>query len=1186
MDKPVQIIYASPENLYRVSGLGYDCKIVNQTYDNNGNPEYPEDEIWHHQPNTNYLVIGEYCHSVISSQISLGLRGAQFWMIAMMKRVGLQDGSNYIFTYEDDESIKAAIKKLEDPDMEKIDPRINPNIPIEIVTDADRACELLQEFIDKKPGTFFGLDYESKHFPDNHDFIITGAGIASVEKAFWIDFRFIATVARASLCDYPDPERNHHYQDEGLMKVLTKLFEFYDKHSRFTIVFNVNFELQASYRYGGKFWEFRDLNCTNIMKQYGTWCNLKWTIRYLSNVLSWDDKFEEFNSALEQDDDHILADWDEDGNIVAFHFDKLRERFTWLSLTDCQEMEKWRKICGNSYYVMPSRHLGYYCCLDAYYTLIGWIIEVESGNWNYVADPEGNHGDMGERMDKCPRMPPDARWEIMAEAGLDAYCDGKIAESIVNNGGQLVDIKFWTRARNLSYAVMVKTTVNLAVWWWKTEIEKYEGKVNNLEDYNEITRKLIDLGFDITQDPFYLAKDIFLNRYYDKDSDGCCNMDLLYEDWGQETADEMWGWVGEYSWNYEGNYATLENTSRKRTMWQEIGNIVGEKLAIPQELLDKHAATMEYQQLLRNIDWFSKSPWFDTSFEDISHEWEWTYDGRTMDLKEWYDELAGTFNTNTMQGTLFYRDVYERNFDMARYLLMRRYGFCEGLEEHYTGDVFKDCEFFYSDEAEEFMTEEDINNIQKYIWEFDTADDEDAAWYFDHLELCWDPKGTTGLLQKILDLMQSDNPMSDPKYEFWVVMIMIRLFAKYFKIKSYVHGTPWYDRNINYHRLDDYWMHDFDDYSNEPYDEYHNVIAMPIFEANKQFSGRWSSGFHTIPSHGGDIKKCTTSPEDSVFTYFDISAMEVRTIAYLSQDPGIVDLYEQKVDVYKYCARFMLGAEYWDSLDEETKGEYRGDFKVVLLAYFYLRGARSLAPELKKSVEETQAIMDSLGRTFPKAIEFRDYLRYYPFNNPEGRIMTVFKEWIVSDEEPYRMEKHGINTVIQGCSAIMLVYGFFNLQLQTWKLGWKFRSIGYVHDSSQSYFDIRHLWEMYDHYHKHVTDFLYDRFRIRFEFDIMLGTNYEEVGKLSQIDPDTIQIKGCANCINSILDRLEKNNLPYEVLDTDKLYDEDCETGWDAETGRLENWIMPWMQDFLGGNPNPYFERDQTNYKVKIKKLF
>lgn len=1139
--KELKIIYGEDAKLPKLLGLGYEVVPLSE---------------WHHEPNTNYFCVGPDCYDRIREEVPLGLRGASFQQVAMMNRVGLNDGSNYTFTWATEWDVANKIEVVKNPDFEKVN-SIVKEVPEEIITDVDRAIEVFNELNDLPLDTWYGYDYESAGFPNDCDFIVTGLGLATLEKRYFIDFRFCMTVPRPYLISYDD------HEDEGLKKLNDAHYKFLQNHSRKVIVFNTSFELIATYRYLGEFFDYRDLNVTNIMKQFGTWCNLKWTVRYLLNTNSWDDEFESFNEAFNEDpsaSELPVCEKDEEGNIISINYANIRKRFSWISLSDCVEIQKHFEVRKNSFYIMPSRWLGHYCSLDAYYTLLGWVSELP--NWNYN-DDGNNHYDQGERLDKLDRFPIEDRFNIMAEAGLDVYSDGKIAEAIVNSGGQLLDSKWWRFGLNLCDKYLLFTTTYLSMFYFKYKYEHLTDR-NDINDYSPTAQKFIEEGIDITLEGYYLSKTLLMERYYDENYDGCCNTNMIYEDWGEEVGQEIIDTIWEFC-------DTLEGASRKRKLFQEVGAVIDEHLKLSKELMAKHDATLEYYQNLNAYKSYSKLPWVGVHLDELKLEYE--FNGEMTPIDQIYESLLGDFNINTVQWELE-EAAYNSPKEFSFFLSSRLQGFdWDDLGEHYSdpSDFDYDYKFFFSDEAAALLSADSIKNFQDNYKL--GPNDETNKFNFNSLGYIKAMRDVyPDKWKEIYDAWKSGHWIED--FDFLNVDLALRIWAKYFKIKTYFTGT-FYEENTNYTKLDKFWMTDYkiDTLCSDDI----NVLAHPHFFANAQFSGRWSSNFHTIPSRS-EVKRCTTSPDDSIFTYFDISSMEVRGIGYLAQDPKLVNLFETHQDVYKFCAKFMLGEEFWNSLEPWEVKDYRTQFKTVLLAYLYWRSAGSLAPELKKTKKETQKIMDSLSKTFPEVIEFRDYLSNYPLKH-DGQLLTVFKEWIVSDEEPYRQIKHGINTVIQGATAVMLVFGFYNLMKQAWKRGWKFRSVGYVHDSSQSYFDIKHIFEMSNFYYEHVTKFLYDRFRVNMAFDIMCGCDYYDVCKLTQIDENTLQFQGTGMSLNLIIDRLKRNDIHVEIVNTEEL-------GKNLVDGHLVEDIHYPIDDFIEtGSDMAVFKRDHSSYKLVIRKI-
>jgi hypothetical protein len=82
------------------------------------------------------------------------------------------------------------------------------------------------------------------------------------------------------------------------------------------------------------------------------------------------------------------------------------------------------------------------------------------------------------------------------------------------------------------------------------------------------------------------------------------------------------------------------------------------------------------------------------------------------------------------------------------------------------------------------------------------------------------------------------------------------------------------------------------------------------YEVNTKSSKRWSSGFHTIISHG-DCKDVLCPPptwdqsgniiyggSDQLLTYFDISSAEVKAAGFASGDPDLIAKFNAGEDIY------------------------------------------------------------------------------------------------------------------------------------------------------------------------------------------------------------------------------------------------------------------------------------------------
>ena len=83
---------------------------------------------------------------------------------------------------------------------------------------------------------------------------------------------------------------------------------------------------------------------------------------------------------------------------------------------------------------------------------------------------------------------------------------------------------------------------------------------------------------------------------------------------------------------------------------------------------------------------------------------------------------------------------------------------------------------------------------------------------------------------------------------------------------------------------------------------------------------------HTIISHS-DIKRIVTAPPGYLLTYFDISSAEVRSIAYKSGDPTMINLFESGQDLYVHIGKIAFPDLDWTT--KAVKKAKRPIFKQV-----------------------------------------------------------------------------------------------------------------------------------------------------------------------------------------------------------------------------------------------------------------
>ncbi|HJS33935.1 MAG TPA: DNA polymerase, partial [Pseudoxanthomonas sp.] len=188
-------------------------------------------------------------------------------------------------------------------------------------------------------------------------------------------------------------------------------------------------------------------------------------------------------------------------------------------------------------------------------------------------------------------------------------------------------------------------------------------------------------------------------------------------------------------------------------------------------------------------------------------------------------------------------------------------------------------------------------------------------------------------------------------------------------------------------------------------------------------TGRLSStdpNLQNIPIRTDDgrrIRKAFVAPPGRKLVACDYSQIELRIMAHLSQDPGLVRAFESGADIHKATAAEVFGRK----LDEVTGNERRAA-KAINFGLMYGMSAFGLARQLGIGRGEAQ---DYIALYFSRYPGVRDYMeRTRQQAREHGYVETVFGrrlylEYINKGTQGQRAgaERAAINAPMQGTAA-------------------------------------------------------------------------------------------------------------------------------------------------------------------------
>jgi DNA polymerase-1 len=217
-------------------------------------------------------------------------------------------------------------------------------------------------------------------------------------------------------------------------------------------------------------------------------------------------------------------------------------------------------------------------------------------------------------------------------------------------------------------------------------------------------------------------------------------------------------------------------------------------------------------------------------------------------------------------------------------------------------------------------------------------------------------------------------------------------------------------------------------------------------------TGRISSdrpNLHNIPVRtelGKQFRRAFVPAEGCTFLVADYDQVELRCIAHLSEDPGLIDALTTGSDVHRTVAAAVYGIP-----PEEVTHTQREYSKMVSYGLAYGMEAYGLSQRLGVPVEEAAAIMESYFGAFPLVKQYMDHA--VADAKIRGATRTMFgriRPLPDLESSNYRVrqaaERQAMNAGIQGLAADIFKLALVRLDrdLETQKL--ESRLVLQVHD--------------------------------------------------------------------------------------------------------------------------------------------
>ncbi len=218
-------------------------------------------------------------------------------------------------------------------------------------------------------------------------------------------------------------------------------------------------------------------------------------------------------------------------------------------------------------------------------------------------------------------------------------------------------------------------------------------------------------------------------------------------------------------------------------------------------------------------------------------------------------------------------------------------------------------------------------------------------------------------------------------------------------------------------------------------------------------TGRLSSSspnLQNIPARGPLAKTIrrafVPNGPDQVLLAADYSQIELRVMAHLSNDPGLIRAFVEGADIHMQTATRIF-----DTVPDLVTSDMRSQAKVVNFGVLYGMSAHRLSRELAISRPQAQKFIDEYFEAYPGVRTWSESLieeakRTGYVKTLSGRRRNVPNLNVRNKNEQANAARMAVNTPVQGTAADLIKIAMVRLHREMRRLGVRARMVLQVHD--------------------------------------------------------------------------------------------------------------------------------------------
>jgi DNA polymerase-1 len=243
---------------------------------------------------------------------------------------------------------------------------------------------------------------------------------------------------------------------------------------------------------------------------------------------------------------------------------------------------------------------------------------------------------------------------------------------------------------------------------------------------------------------------------------------------------------------------------------------------------------------------------------------------------------------------------------------------------------------------------------------------------------------------------------------------------------------------------------------------------------------------------GNKIRKAIVAPLGAYLLSADYSQIDLRVLAHLSRDPGLIAAFARDEDVHATTASKLFGIS-----ADDVSSEMRRNAKTVNFGVIYGMSDYGLEQATKLSREEAAQFIALYFEKYPKVKEYLESTKEQA--RKLGYVQTVLgrRRFVPEVRSANRMvreaaERMAINAPVQGSSADIIKVAMVNLHREMEKRTLKSKMLLQIHDELLFEVPEAEVTEMKSLVGGIMTHAF--ELRVPVKIDIKLGKNWAEMG--------------------------------------------------------------------------------------------